>query len=288
VAAAADRAASDGPRARRALALRQCPDQGAAACVATREKPARGPAPAAPAPATPAAGAAPTGTAAALAGASPAAKGELTPVPTITAAVKREGLILANIEDDYSSAAGMEAVAKEYMKLYPKVEVKIDPKPIEGYLDWARAQVAGGTKASYMRDCGCPDLVAAGKFVDLAPYLAKPNPYTGTVWQGIFKPGTIQPDSSTGMVTNFNMFSVYVLWFYNKALWDKVGLKEPPKTWTGFVKVLQTFKDAGIVPTPMAGDYDGWARMGISWLDRITADAYARDTINVVRAQPGD
>jgi len=28
--------------------------------------------------------------------------------------------------------------------------------------------------------------------------------------------------------------------------------------------------------------------MGISWLDRITADAYMRDSINVVRAQPGD
>ena len=96
----------------------------------------------------------------------------------------------------------------------------------------------------------------------------------------MFKPGTIRADEATGQVVQFNMFSVYVLWFYNKTLWDKVGLKETPKTWTEFIKVLETFKDAGILPTPMAGDVDGWRRMGISWLSRVTADAYARDSIN--------
>lgn len=217
-----------------------------------------------------------------------AASTTYTPIPTIQPALKHEGQILANIEDDYSSASGMAAVAKEYMKLYPKVEIKIDPKPIDGYLDWARAQVVGGTKASYLRDCGCPDLVAAGKFVDFDPYLKKTNPYTNQTWQSMFEEGTIIPDQGTGQVVQFNMFRVYVLWFYNKELWDKAGLKEPPTKWTEFIKVLQTFKDAGILPTPMAGDSDGWARMGISWLDRITADSYARDSIKIVRAQSGD
>jgi ABC-type glycerol-3-phosphate transport system substrate-binding protein len=182
----------------------------------------------------------------------------------------------------------MEAVAKEYVKLYPGVDIKIDPKPIEGYLDWAKAQVVGGAKASYMRDCSCPDLVAAGKFVDLAPYFEQINPYTDKQWKTMFKPGTIRADQATGQVVQFNMFSVYVLWFYNRTLWEQVGLKDPPTTWTQFIQMLQTFKEAGILPTPMAGDVDGWRRMGISWLDRITADAYARDTINVIRAQPGD
>ncbi|HLH73473.1 MAG TPA: extracellular solute-binding protein, partial [Chloroflexota bacterium] len=218
----------------------------------------------------------------------PAASPVYTPIPTVTAPLKHEGTILANIEDDYSHASGMAAVAQEYMKLYPKVEIKIDPKPIDGYIDWARAQFVGGTKASYLRDCTCPDLVAAGKFVDLTPYLKAVNPYTNKVWQTMFQEGTIIPDSNTGQVVQFNMFRVYVLWFYNRQLWDQVGLKDPPKTWTEFIKVLQTFQDAKILPTPMAGDYDGWARMGISWLDRITADAYMRDSINIIRAQPGD
>lgn len=139
-----------------------------------------------------------------------------------------------------------------------------------------------------MRDCNCPDLVAAGRFVELDPYFAQVNPYTEQVWADMFKPGTIRADPATGRVIQFNMFSVYVLWFYNRTLWDQVGLTDTPKTWTEFINVLQTFQDAGILPTPMAGDVDGWARMGISWLDRITADAYARDTINIVRAQPGD
>lgn len=218
----------------------------------------------------------------------PATSATFTPIATIKPEIKREGLILANIEDDYSSASGMAAVAKEYMKHYPKVEIKIDPKPIEGYLDWARAQIVGGTKASYLRDANAPDLVAAGKFLDFSSYLQKPNPYTGKVWQTMFEDGTIHPDNATGQVVQFNMFRVYVMWFYNRELWGQAGLTDAPKTWTEFIKVLQAFKDAGILPTPMAGDYDGWARMGISWLDRITADAYARDSINIIRAQPGD
>ncbi|MCC6176684.1 MAG: extracellular solute-binding protein [Chloroflexi bacterium] len=207
---------------------------------------------------------------------------------TVPAGVKREGLIVANIEDTYGHAAGMEAVAKEYIKLYPNVDIRIDPKPIEGYYDWAKAQVVGGTNASLMRDCSCPDLVAAGKFVDFGPHFEKVNPYTDKKWSTMFKPGAIRADEATGQVVQFNMFSVYVLWFYNKTLWEKVGLKDTPKTWTDLIKVLQTFKDAGVLPTPMAGDVDGWRRMGLSWLSRITADAYARESINIVRAQPGD
>lgn len=207
---------------------------------------------------------------------------------TIQPEIKREGLILANIENTYGHAAGMEAVARDYMALYPKVEVKIDPKPIEGYLDWARAQVIGGTKASYLRDPGAPDLTASGKFVDFVPEYEKNNPYANKKWRDMFKPGTIQPDTTTGTLVQFNMFSVYVLWFYNKTLWDQVGLKETPKTWTQFITALETFKQAGISPTAMGGDLDGWGRMGISWLDRITADAYMRNSIDLVRAQPGD
>jgi raffinose/stachyose/melibiose transport system substrate-binding protein len=206
----------------------------------------------------------------------------------ITPELKREGQIVANIEDTYGHAAGMEAVARDYMALYPKVEVTVDPKPIEGYLDWAKAQVIGGTKASYLRDPSAPDLTVAGKFVDFVPEYEKINPYSQQKWRDMFKPGTIQPDTTTGKLVQFNMFSVYVLWFYNRTLWEQVGLKETPKTWTQFVTVLDTFKQAGITPTPMGGDLDGWRRMGISWLDRITADAYMRDSINLVRAQPGD
>lgn len=239
-------------------------------------------------PAAPTATSAPAAAKPAAPAAGSAASPTFTPIATIKPEIKREGLIIANIEDTYGHAAGMEAVAKEYVKLYPKVDVKIDPKPIEGYLDWAKAQVIGGTSASYMRDCSCADLVAAGKFVDFGPYFEMTNPYADKKWATMFKPGTIRPDLATGAVTQFNMFSVYVLWFYNRTLWEKVGLKDTPKTWTEFITVLKTFKDAGIIPTSMAGDVDGWRRMGISWLDRITADAYARDTINIIRAQPGD
>src|SRR5262245_8720070 len=253
--------------------------QSAGAKPAT-EKPA---APAAAPTSPPAAGAA-----TAPAGAAPAASPVYTPIATIKPELKREGLILANIEDTYGHAAGMEAVAKDYMALYPKVEIKVDPKPIEGYFDWAKAQVIGGTKASYMRDASAPDLVAAGKFVDFVPEYEKINPYAEKRWRDMFKPGTIQPDTTTGQLVQFNMFTVYVCWFYNKTLWEQVGLKETPKTWTQFINVLDTFKKAGILPTPMAGDLDGWRRMGISWLDRVTADAFIRDSINLLRAQPGD
>src|SRR5262249_3367750 len=103
--------------------------------------PGAGAKPSAGKPAGPAA--APTSPPAAPAAGWTAASTTYTPIATIKPEIKREGLILANIEDTYGHAAGMEAVAKDYMALYPKVEIKVDPKPIEGYFDWAKAQVIG-------------------------------------------------------------------------------------------------------------------------------------------------
>ena len=95
------------------------------------------------------------------------------------------------------------------------------------------------------------------------PEYEKVNPYADKRWRDMFKPGTIQPDTTTGQLVQFNMFPVYVCWFYNKTLWEQVGLKETPKTWTQFINVLDTFKKAGILPTPMAGDLDGWRRRAV-------------------------
>ncbi len=89
-----------------------------------------------------------------------------------------------------------------------------------------------------------------GWYVDLRPYLDKPNPYvTGNkAWRDIFLPGVI----STGTAPDN---AVYVLpttltgtaIFYNKDIFKKVGVSVP-ETWAQFIEIQKKIKAAGTIP----------------------------------------
>jgi hypothetical protein len=136
-------------------------------------KPATTPPAAAP-PATPA-----STPAATTAAAAPAAK-----------AATRSGEILLSPEQQYGVGSGLTEVARLYMQQYPGVRVTVDVKPQQGYSDWARAQVVGGTKASLLTGSLLQDLLAADKFVNLLAYLEQASPYTNQKWIDSFQPGT--------------------------------------------------------------------------------------------------
>jgi ABC-type glycerol-3-phosphate transport system substrate-binding protein len=253
----------------------------------------------APAASTPPAGAATAPAAAATAPAG-AAKTPGTPAPAATTAAaaaspaakgtSRSGEILLSPEQQYGVGSGLQEVARLYMEEYPNVRVTVDVKPQQGYSDWARAQVVGGTKASLLTGSFLQDLVAADKFVNLLPYLEKPSPYTGKTWQDSFLPGTWGPNSPTGAVEMMNLMRTNVSWYYNKDLFKQAGLDpdKPPATWTELIATADQLKEAGIQPFSIEGDYDGFWRMNIGWWRRLYIDSYIRDTVKLTRSQKGD
>ncbi len=187
-----------------------------------------------------------------------------------------------------------ERLADAYMKLHPQVEVKVELQSDPAkYPEWARIQFAAGVpEADILEASMIGELIMAGKFLDLGPYAKKINPYTGKPWGDGFN---IDDQLAAGGYywdgarrwADFNMECVQVLWFYNKRIFEEVGV-EPPNTWSELVDISKKIKAAGYIPLAIEGDYNSFWDMRIGWLTRIYADQFTRDEIHLVRARPGD
>ncbi len=208
-----------------------------------------------------------------------------------TLAAELEGVINVNLSS--TNIMAWEAVAEEYMKLNPGVKVNVELKPGEGYQEWIRSQFAAGVpEASLVNGNVVWDLVNAGKFLDYLPYLDKINPYTDESWGEGFD---VRTQMAAGMSywggarrwCQFNAETVQVLWFYNKGIFEEVGV-EPPTTWSELMDTCEKIKQAGYIPLAIEGDYTSFWSMRIGWLMRIYADQFTRDEIKFVRCQPDD
>ena len=76
-------------------------------------------------------------------------------------------------------------------------------------------------------------------------------------WGDIFLPGPMAVYKHEGKIYGVPWtFGMVGLW-YNKALFEKAGITETPKTWSDFLGVVKTLKDAGITPIAL-GEKDKW------------------------------
>lgn len=193
-----------------------------------------------------------------------------------------------NINVNSTNKAGWTAVAQAYMAKNPKVKVNVDIKPPDGYADWLRAQLTSATPTPDIVNGNVVADLIKTKFLGYNSYLQQTNEYTGNTWIDDFKDfATQSKDITTGDYYNLNLETVQVAWFYNKAIFDKVGVT-PPKTWDELVDVSKKIKAAGYIPIALEGDYDSFWQGSVGWLMRIYADSYLRSTFKDVRCQPGD
>ncbi|MCE5260307.1 MAG: ABC transporter substrate-binding protein [Chloroflexi bacterium] len=186
-----------------------------------------------------------------------------------------------------------ENLALAYMALHPKVNVRVELKPSDGYQEWIRAQFAtGAPEASLVNANVVADLINAKKFLDMAPYLDKISPYTGKAWREDMDEGAIRnmTDPIEGRINVLNLETVQVLWFYNKSIFEKVGITDVPTqpTWDQFIGWCQKIKDAGYIPLAIEGSASSFWEMRVGWLMRMYADQYTRHEAELVRCQPGD
>jgi raffinose/stachyose/melibiose transport system substrate-binding protein len=184
-------------------------------------------------------------------------------------------------------------LALAYMALHPKVNVRVELKPAEGYAEWINAQFATGKpEISLVAANQNADLLNAKKFLDLAPYLDKVSPYTGSPWRNDMDEGAIRnmTDPIEGRINVLNLETVQVLWFYNKDIFAKVGITDVPDqpTWSQFIGWCQKIKDAGYIPLAIEGNATSFWSMRVGWLARMYVDQYTRSEAQLVRCQPGD
>jgi raffinose/stachyose/melibiose transport system substrate-binding protein len=80
-----------------------------------------------------------------------------------------------------------------------------------------------------------------------------------------------------GVPYNLGMVGVW----YNKALFEKAGISEPPATWEDFLADVQKLKDAGITPLAV-GEKDKWP--GMFWWANLSLRIAGKDAM----AQAGE
>jgi len=164
---------------------------------------------------------------------------------------------------------------KEYETLHPDIDIQFI-RPPEG-MDadvWLTTQLTGGTTPEISEQLFSEVNRNAykGWYVDLAPFLEKPNPYVkdNKKWRDIFLEIAIAtgkaPDGKSQYVLPIGITGTAI--FYNKDIFKKVGVKVPG-TWKEFIDIQAKIKQAGYIPFafPMAGE-----KMRANWSLRTIQD----------------
>ncbi len=184
---------------------------------------------------------------------------------------------------------GFEILGKKYREIHPDVTVSVQIVPGEGYATWIRAAVAGGEQTA-------PDIFninmthgyfESGKAISLKPYLLGINPYTGKPWIESFHREYIQLLRVGGDYPQVPLNFVEIGFFYNKDIFSKAGVKSP-ETWTDYMQVCGTIRDAGFIPVSIGGDLDSYWQGTVGWVVRVLCDAYFFETVPLVMAKLGD
>ena len=204
-----------------------------------------------------------------------------------TRAGGRARIVLSTVSANYRE--GLIKLARSYEQQHPDVTVTIQVQPVNGYETWLRTQIESRSESA-------PDIYNVnytngyyerGLLANLTPYLALPSPYTGRPWRENLNAQFLEKYKSGGDVATLPLDFIEVAFFYNKSLFDRLGLK-PPKTWEEMLATASTIKRAGYIPFAVPGDTDSYWSGTVGWIFRFFTDAYMRDAVPLVMSQPGD
>ena len=181
---------------------------------------------------------------------------------------------------------GWEAVAAGYNEIHPNVDIVIDLKAPDGYADWTTSVLQsenptvdiGGFQNTAFTDVA---------YIDFSDYYDVDSPYSDGTWGEQFTDASKVVSKVTGNMDTLALFSVQIMWTYNKDIFEEVGV-EPPTTWEEFVTVCEKIAAAGYQPISIAGDYTSFTEGAMAWLAQIYTDQTTRSLLNVYRAQEGD
>lgn len=154
----------------------------------------------------------------------------------------------SNIADNWQK------LADEYVAAHPDVEIEITVITGDPYKDKLASNMQAGDPPDLFQTWGGGVLwqyADAGLVQDLTDALAEDG------WGESFLPGPMAVYRHEGKIYGVPWrFGMVGMW-YNKALFEKAGIAETPKTWSEFLDVVQKLKDAGITPIAL-GEKDKW------------------------------
>ncbi|TDD65251.1 extracellular solute-binding protein [Actinomadura darangshiensis] len=146
-------------------------------------------------------------------------------------------------------------IAKAYEAAHPNVKIKLTNLENEAYKSKMTALIASGKLPDIFITWGGGVLkqqIDAGLVKDLT---SDSSQLLGTMTPVSLKP--YQFDGKTYSVP-YDMGGVG--FWYNKKLFEKAGIKEPPKTWAAFLDAVGKLKSANVTPIALGGK-DKWPGM---------------------------
>jgi raffinose/stachyose/melibiose transport system substrate-binding protein len=152
-------------------------------------------------------------------------------------------------------------LADEYMASHPNVTIKITVLENEAFKTKLTTVMQSGNPPDIFQSWGggvMNQQVTAGLLKDITPDLDADN----GAWRNTFAPGALAVYSYQGKNYGVPWDMGMVGWWYNKDLFAKAKIANPPTTWTEFLNDVKALKAAGITPISV-GEGDKWPGMHI-------------------------
>jgi len=149
---------------------------------------------------------------------------------------------------------GWKNLANQYMQAHPDVTIKITVIANDPFKTKLNTAMQAGTPPDIFQSWGggvLQQYAAAGLLKDITADLQSGG------WGDSFSPGALGLYSYKGKYYGVPWDSGAVGFWYNKALFTKAGITQPPGTWADFLATIKRLQAAGITPIAL-GEKDKW------------------------------
>ncbi len=152
-------------------------------------------------------------------------------------------------------------MANEYMAEHPNVTINITILENEAFKTKLTTVMQGGTPPDIFQSWGggtFNEQVDAGLLKDITADLDADS----GAWRNTFAPGALAVYAKDGKNYGVPFDMGMVSWWYNKDLFAKANIANPPATWDELLTAVKALKAAGITPIAL-GQKDTWTGMHI-------------------------
>ncbi|MCE1253780.1 MAG: extracellular solute-binding protein [Anaerolineae bacterium] len=184
--------------------------------------------------------------------AQPAAPATEAPEPTKAAPAEKVKITWWHIQTADNEKVLWQGLADEYMKAHPNVTIEISVYENEAFKTKLTTVMQSGTPPDVFQSWGggsMNEYVKAGLLKDITADLDKDG------WRDTFSPGALAVYGFEGKNYGVPRDMGMVGFWYNKDLFAKAGIENPPATWSELLEDVKKLKAAGITPIALgAGD----------------------------------
>ena len=172
-------------------------------------------------------------------------------------------------------------MAAAYMKDHPNVQIEITVLENQAFKTKLATAMQSGNPPDLFQSWGggvMAEYAQAGLIKDLTADLQKNG------WGDSFQPGPYSLFTYNGKQYGVPWRVGMVGFWYNKALFAKAGITNPPSTWADLLDVVKKLKAAGITPIAL-GEKDEWT--GAFYWEYLAVRLGGKDAFNAAYSRQG-